>query len=182
MSKSAAMVPTHLIDAHHTNVRHDLGDLRPLIASIERHGLMVPVIVERRGDRYRLRDGHRRWAAALTVSLARIPAIVHSDALDTDEWLAQAVEINEQRRQLTGDERRHGVLRLRKLGWTWQGIADAYGVSAPTVKRWIEPGPGPRVRRPPLNAARLARVLDDWRARDGDLDDLLAHLEELINP
>ena len=61
MSKSAAMVPTHLIDAHHTNVRHDLGDLRPLIASIERHGLMVPVIVERRGDRYRLRDGHRRW-------------------------------------------------------------------------------------------------------------------------
>lgn len=48
---------------HPHNVCRDLGDLRSLTASIARHGVMQPVVVEEYGDHVRLRAGHRRVAA-----------------------------------------------------------------------------------------------------------------------
>jgi len=34
------------------------------------------------------------------------------------------------------DTKKTRINRYRKYGWTWQKIADVYGVSPTTVRRW----------------------------------------------
>lgn len=127
--------------AHPHNLRRNLGDLRALTASVKRHGVMVPIIVEKHGGRLRLRAGHRRVTAARIAGLARVVAIIHPDALDEDEWLIASVQENYQRRDLDGDERRRAVERLRELGVSWTGLAECFGVSVTSVQHWAN---GPR--------------------------------------
>lgn len=122
---------------HPHNVRRDLGDLRSLTASIVRHGVMQPVVVEEYGDHVRLRAGHRRVAAAQLAGLYRIPAVIHRAALEDDEWLVQAVEENVKRRDLNTRERLDAITAMRRFGCSWSGIADTFGVSTATVQRWM---------------------------------------------
>lgn len=133
----AGLVKIADVDFHPHNVRRDLGDLRSLTASIVRYGVMQPVVVEEYGERLRLRAGHRRVVAAGMAGLSRIPAVVHGVALDDDEWLIQAVEENVKRRDLTARERVDAVAAMRDFGCTWAGIADTFGVSVATVRRWM---------------------------------------------
>lgn len=50
--------------------------LDELAQSIQRSGLVQPVVVRRNGQRYQLLAGERRWRAAQLASLHRIPAIL----------------------------------------------------------------------------------------------------------
>src|SRR3954451_24661220 len=47
-----------------------------LMDSIKRFGVMVPIVVTRRGSRYLLVDGERRFHAAKKVGLESLPAYV----------------------------------------------------------------------------------------------------------
>lgn len=132
----AALVAVDKIVFHPHNVRRDLGDLRPLARSIGRYGLLQPVSVEVYGDRYRLRAGHRRTAAARLAGLQRIPAVIYPLPLDDLDWLVQSVHENEQRRGLDKQERRRAVLALRDLGCSWSGIAEHFDVSEGTARQW----------------------------------------------
>lgn len=121
---------------HPHNVRIDLGDLRSLTNSIKKYGIMQPVVVEKYGKQLRLRAGHRRVAAARLAGLSRVPAVIHAEALDEDEWLIQAVQENIERRGLEGVERQRAIKALRNLGCTTEGIAEAFDVSTATIHRW----------------------------------------------
>lgn len=131
-----AKVPVERVAFHPHNIRRDLGDLRPLAASIKRFGVMQPIIVEDYGDTLRLRAGHRRLAAARIAGLTRIPALIHDVALDDDEWLIHSVQENVMRRGLDEEERRRAIAALRDLGCSWQGIGDAFGVHPGTAQKW----------------------------------------------
>lgn len=134
----AGLVRTGDIDFHQHNVRVDLGDLRDLVESIRRFGVMQPVALEPRGQRLRIRDGHRRVAAARLAGLTRIPAIVHAQALDEDEWLVAAVHVNTRRRGLDRADKLRTVAAMRQQGLSLDGVAEAFGVSASTVQRWLK--------------------------------------------
>jgi ParB/RepB/Spo0J family partition protein len=137
-------VPIDSIDYHQHNVRVDLGDLRDLTTSIQRFGVMQPVVLERRGDRLRIRAGHRRVAAARLAGLTRIPALIHGDALEDDEWLTAAVHENTRRRGLDDADRARTVNAMRTEGMTWDAIGDAFGVTAATARRYLaDPDAGP---------------------------------------
>ena len=57
---------------------HDTADVSPtLSASIERHGVLQPLLVQRRRGRYRLIDGHKRLAAAVAAGLTDVPCLLH---------------------------------------------------------------------------------------------------------
>jgi ParB-like chromosome segregation protein Spo0J len=119
-------------------VRQDLGDLRSLTNSIKKYGIMQPIVVERYGRDLRLRAGHRRLAAAKIAGLAKIPAVIHPEALDDRDWIEQAIQENEQRRNIDQAERRRAAEALHRLGCTWSGIAETFGVAESTLHRWFQ--------------------------------------------
>lgn len=152
------------VRAHGTNVRKDLGDLRDLTESIRRFGVMHPIVVEQRGDHWRLRDGHRRVAAAQIVGIQRVPAVIHADALDDDEWLTHAVHANERRHQLTKPDRVHAVTKMREAGMTWEGIAREFDVSEAAVRRWLDDAQGKqRKTHRAIKTTQLQHLFSAWR-------------------
>lgn len=180
---TVALVRLDQVVFHPHNVRQDLGDLRSLTASIQRHGVMQPVVVEKHAGSLRLRAGHRRVAAARIGGLTRVPAMIHEKSLDEEEWLIASIQENVHRTQLTTEERLRTARALIDLGCTRQGVADAFGVSLGAVGLWLNPTQKARHHRGTANnrvqKPLLRRRLADWRARDADRDTILSELEAL---
>lgn len=99
-----------------------------LRASIERFGVLVPVVVDQHGE---LLDGHHRSRIAGELG-AEYPTIVREVA-DEDEAREIARTLNEDRRMLTREERLPVVRALREDGHSQTAIANALGVSQKTV-------------------------------------------------
>lgn len=172
------------VDFHPFNAGRNLGDLRALTESIRQRGLIHPVVVERRGNRLRLRAGHRRLAAAKIAGLARIPAVIHPEPLTDADWLLNMAEENSLRKDLDRAERRLFVEKMRNLGVPWDGVAAAFGVSISTAQAWGSPAPTtPRTRRAPrtLSLRRVERIASLARKDpNATAETILDALEELI--
>ncbi len=56
--------------------------LRELAQSIEANGIIQPLIVRAKGDRYELIAGERRWRAAKMAQLSEVPVVVQNTAND----------------------------------------------------------------------------------------------------
>ncbi|WP_346007425.1 ParB/RepB/Spo0J family partition protein [Janibacter terrae] len=178
-----ARIRVDQIRAHGTNVRKDLGDLRDLCDSVQRFGIMQPITVEKRADHWLLRDGHRRVAVATMLGLDRIPAVIHGEHLDDDEWLTHAVHHNQRRRQMDKADRAHAVHKMREAGMSWDGIAREFGVSASAVQKWISPRERDRSRDKAVRLTALTSWLAAWtdaveqgQAAPGDVIDALRGL------
>lgn len=163
------LVPLDRIMFHTHNIRRDLGDLRSLANSIGRFGVMQPVVLERNGETLRIRAGHRRVAAARLAGLAKIPAVIHADLLDDDEWIVHAVQENVMRRDLDLLERVDAIRALRDMGCTWTGVAEAFGVSQKTIKSWLNPKViDDRERRyKPVRRSTVRAFVEAWRDQPG---------------
>ena len=172
------LVPVEKIRFHPHNTRVDLGDLRSLTLSIAKYGMLQPVVLEKYGDLFQLRAGHRRVAAAKMANLYRVPAIIHPAALPVKEWLEQAIQENVQRREMDVGDRARAVKALRGLGCTWAGIAETFGVGESTVRSWTAtPKPPPtssvvvfatprfEAVRPPAPAKREPSTVPKWLLR-----------------
>lgn len=92
-------------------VRHDLGELRPLMESMRRHGLMNPIVVN---GRYELIAGHRRLESARRLGWKRISCHI-ADNVDAINQLEMEIEENTQRKNLSSDELADAYLRLDRL-------------------------------------------------------------------
>ena len=133
----AGLVPIDQIRFHPANLRRQLGDLRELSDSILQYGVLQPVVLERYGSILRLRMGHRRVAAAQLAGLTRVPALIHSAALDEKSFLLQAIQENTARAVISADDKQRTVNRLRELGCSWRQIGGAFHVSPATVANWV---------------------------------------------
>lgn len=100
-----------------------------LARSIERRGLIVPVVVAPAGEgEYRLVDGERRVRAAAKLGLVEIPAVVRQ----TDErtlGLEDAVVANPARSALNPLEEAQAFQRLIDAGLTRRGVAQELGLA-----------------------------------------------------
>jgi ParB family chromosome partitioning protein len=87
-----------------------LGNLTGLVASIQRVRLRQPILVIRRGSRYQIIDGWRRYCAYKRLGWSAIPAIV----LSVDDQVAEliAIDVHLMREELTPSER--GDLRQQR--------------------------------------------------------------------
>jgi hypothetical protein len=63
-----------------------------LVESVRRHGVLQPVLVQRRESEHRLIAGRRRRAAAIAVGLAVVPCLIHD--VDDDEAASIAAAAN----------------------------------------------------------------------------------------
>jgi ParB family chromosome partitioning protein len=106
----AASLPTNdlaiaLIDPNPWQPRTQLGDadLAELADSLREHGLVQPIVVRRRGDRYQLIAGQRRLAAAGKLGWTNVPARVLE--VEDRQMAEIAIVENLQRRDLDALEK-----------------------------------------------------------------------------
>jgi ParB family transcriptional regulator, chromosome partitioning protein len=94
-------IDTDLIDPNPAQPRSksNRGDLEGLAASIRESGVVQPVLVRKRGNRYQLIAGERRWLATQLAGRLKIPAVIRE--VPDDKLLEVALIENIQRQELT---------------------------------------------------------------------------------
>lgn len=112
----ARLIPVELIrpGPHQARKRFAPDALQELASSIVESGVVQPVVVRSRGDRYELLAGERRWRAAQLAGLERIPAVVRDDLDDEHAFVLGLIE-NLQRESLSPIETAQGLKRLAAL-------------------------------------------------------------------
>ena len=112
-------------------------EYQALKASVASHGITSPVVVTEDGQ---VLDGvHRlRIAKELDLPPSAIPTVV-VPGLAEEEKIARAVALNVARRQLSKDELKNLVVRLRqKHRLSYRQIEEATGVSEKTCRGWCQ--------------------------------------------
>lgn len=123
-----AIVP----NPHQPRMTFDAARQEELQSSIAAFGVLVPVIVRKRGERYELIAGERRWRAAAAAGLRTIPAIVR-EAQDLESLEIAMIE-NLQREDLDPLEEAMGFQHLiDDYGFTQERVAERVGRARPSV-------------------------------------------------
>ena len=121
-------VDVDLIDpgSEQPRTRFDEEALERLTVSIKEHGVVQPVLVRRRGNRFELIAGERRWRAAQKAGISKIPVVVR-DVADTD-LLEIALTENVQREDLNPIEEAQAYQKLiERVGLTQEALAARFG-------------------------------------------------------
>ena len=70
------LVPIEHIDPNPNQPRQVMGDLSELMASIAEKGIIEPLVVRQRGERFQIVAGERRYQAAVQVGLRELPVVI----------------------------------------------------------------------------------------------------------
>jgi ParB family chromosome partitioning protein len=109
-----------------------------LAASIEEHGLLVPIRVRKVGDAYVVVDGERRFRAVCSLGKASIGAIVEAKELDEGGIIQRQIITNIQREDLSPLEKARGIRRLMDVtGWNASQVSPRLGISNASVTRLL---------------------------------------------
>ena len=104
-----------------------------LRASIERFGVIVPVVVDQHGE---LLDGRHRARIARDLGVEYETQM--REVADADEAREIARTLNSDRRHLSLEQRREVVVALREDGHSQRAIANALGVSRKAVRNDLD--------------------------------------------
>ncbi len=125
-SGSLITIPVDKIDLDQ-NIRDIYADdsLEELGDSIMENGQIQPIVVTKKGSRYVVKVGHRRFKACYLRNVPTVKCIVEDDfKSERERIIIQAIE-NEQRLNLSSREREAYISRLSELGMTQSEIAKA---------------------------------------------------------
>src|SRR6187200_3719155 len=89
------IVAIDLLDPNPNQPRQVMGDLSELIASIAEKGIIEPLVVRPRGDRFQIIAGERRYQAAVQSGLQELPVVIRD--VDDGEVIELALVENIQR-------------------------------------------------------------------------------------
>lgn len=115
----------------------NIEKLATLKRSIQRHGVMSPLVVEERPDgRFFLIDGERRYRASKDLSITSVPVIVRPSQ-DETERLLQQFNLQEQHEGWTAPEKAMATVRLsEKLKMPVSKLAEELGIGSKTVSEY----------------------------------------------
>ncbi len=123
-------IPVHKIIPNVYQPRRifDQEKMNELTQSIKEKGVIQPVIVRAREDRFELVAGERRWRAAKSAGLEEIPAVIR-DFTDQDMMEIALIE-NLQREDLNVIEEAEAYQKLLvEFGFTQEELAERVGKS-----------------------------------------------------
>jgi ParB family chromosome partitioning protein len=130
--------------------RFDETRLNELAQSINANGVVQPLLVRRRGMRFELIAGERRWRAAQLSGLARIPAVVRD--VPDDKLLELALIENIQREDLNAIEEAQAYKKLiETIGLTQELLAERVGRDRSYITNYL------RLLRLPEDIQRLVQ-------------------------
>lgn len=110
----------------------DDASLADLAASIKQHGIIQPLVLRRKNDKYEIVAGERRYKAARMAGLVAVPAII-SNLSDTASAEVAIVE-NVQRKDLTAIEEARSYQALLEKGYmTQEELAKKMGLSQSAI-------------------------------------------------
>ncbi len=127
-------IPVSQIDPNPDQPRRafDQEALEELAASIKQVGLLQPILVEQKGERFQIIAGERRFRAAMMAGLKTLPCLVKALS-DRERSLAALIE-NLQRENLNPMEAARAVRHLMdEGGYTQEAAAEMLGKSRPAV-------------------------------------------------
>jgi ParB family chromosome partitioning protein len=128
--------------------------LAELAASIRSSGVLEPIIVRPRGDRYEIIVGERRWRAAQLAGLTRIPALIRETS-DVEALELGLVE-NLLREDLNPLEEAQAYQRLlAEFGWTQDDLATRIGRDRSSIANALRLLRLPEAIQEDLRAGRL---------------------------
>jgi ParB family transcriptional regulator, chromosome partitioning protein len=126
------MVPIDLIDPNPNQPRQVMGDLSELMASIAEKGIIEPLVLRQRGERFQIIAGERRYQAAVQVGLKELPGVIRE--ADDNEIMEVALVENLQRKDLTPFEEAEAMHVLaQRCGYTHEMLARKLGKSRTAV-------------------------------------------------
>ena len=148
------LVAIDQIDPNPHQPRQVMGDLSELIASIAEKGILEPLVVRQRGDRFQIVAGERRYQASVQLGLRDLPVVIRD--VDDTEMLELALIENLQRKDLTPFEESEALQGLaERCGYTHEDLARRLGKSRSSVTESLTLNGMPEEVR---NLCRLADI------------------------
>jgi ParB family chromosome partitioning protein len=148
------LVPIELIDPNPSQPRQVMGDLSELISSIVEKGIIEPLVVRQRGDRFQIIAGERRYQASVQAGLRELPVVIRE--VDDTEVIELALIENLQRKDLTPFEEAEALHGLAdRCGYTHEDLARRLGKSRTSVTESLSLAGMPEEVR---NLCRLADI------------------------
>jgi ParB family chromosome partitioning protein len=137
-------LPLDLIDISQQNVRKNLEDgeadsaISDLASSIERQGLLSPIIVYRKLDgRYALIAGQRRLLAMRELRRDAIPAIIRDNVSEGEATAVSLVE-NVHRADMNPRDKAVAFKTLLDRLGSYQAVYKNTGVGVATIKKYVQ--------------------------------------------
>ena len=173
------MVPIELLDPNPGQPRQVMGDLSELMASIAEKGVIEPLIVRQRGNRFQIIAGERRYHAAVQVGLNELPVVQR--AADDVEVMEIALIENLQRKDLTAFEEGEALQQLaQRCRYTHEDMSRKLGKSRTSITESLSLNNMPDEVR---NLCRLADISSKSTllqiVRQSDPQKMLALVEKL---
>ncbi|BDH63806.1 stage 0 sporulation protein J [Lysinibacillus sp. PLM2] len=110
--------------------------IEELAQSIIEHGIIQPIVVRKKGSKYEIVVGERRYRAAKLANLEEVPAIVKE--MSDEQMMEVAILENLQREDLTPIEEAEAYQSLiEKLNFTQEDLAKRLGKSRPHITNHI---------------------------------------------
>ncbi len=148
------MVAIDLIDPNPNQPRQVMGDLSELIASIAEKGIIEPLVVRQRGERFQIIAGERRYQASVQAGLRELPVVVRE--VDDTEVIELALIENLQRKDLTPFEEAEALQGLAEsCSYTHEDLARRLGKSRTSITESLSLATMPDEIR---NLCRLADI------------------------
>lgn len=147
------LIPIDQIDPNPDQPRQVMGDLSELMASIAEKGIIEPLVVRQRGERFQIIAGERRYQAAIQVGLRDLPVVIRE--VGEAEMLELALIENLQRKDLTPFEEAEALQGLAdRCGYTHEDLARRLGKSRTSITESLA------LTHMPAHVRHLCRLAD----------------------
>lgn len=127
-----------LIDANSEQPRETFTEenLEELTQSIKMNGVVQPIVVRKKNNRYEIVAGERRWRASQRAGTGKIPAVVRDIA--DDKLLELALIENIQRQELNPIEEAKAYKKLiEAVGLTQEMVAERVGKNRTFITNYL---------------------------------------------
>lgn len=127
-----------LITPNAEQPRHKFTEenLEELAQSIRANGVVQPILVRRKGSRYEIVAGERRWRASQRANLTKIPAVIKD--ISDDKLLELALIENIQRQELNAIEEAKAYKNLiESIGLTQEMVAERVGKNRTFITNYL---------------------------------------------